>query len=564
MQAQEPRTPPADLILHGGKVVTVDEPFSIHQAVAVREGRILATGSDAELMPLRGPSTQMVNLGGKLVLPGLIDSHTHPTGAALTEFDHRIPAMESIGDVLAHVRERASALKPGEWIQISQVFITRLREQRYPTRAELDAAAPKNPVIFSTGPDASVNSQALEISGMTREFKVDDDGTGFAEKDPVTGELTGILRNCSRYVKAKSPDKRATPEQQEARLRELFTDYNSVGITSVADRNTSADGLERYRALRSRDALTVRVTCSQGVPGSGPWEKAEAQIRAAGRSEIHTTRDPWLRVVGVKTFLDGGMLTGSAYMSQPWGVSTIYGISDPAYRGVLFIQRERLRMMVRTALEAGLQFTAHAQGDGAIEELLSVYEELAAEGMPVRENRCCLTHASFLRPDLITRAARIGVVLDLQPAWLYLDARTLLAQFGMERMRWLIPLRTLFESGAVVGGGSDHMQKIDALAGINPYSPFLGIATAVTRRARWCDAPVHPEEALTREQAVRFYTIQNARVLFREEEVGSIERGKFADLIVLDTDLLTCPEQRIADARVLRTYVGGKVVWERP
>src|SRR5688572_25581310 len=194
----------ADLILHHGKVVTVDSAFSIHQAIAIKDSRILAVGSDQAVLATKGQGTELVNLGGKMVLPGLMDSHAHPADACLTEFDHPIPVMERIQDVLDYIQSRTKALNEGEWIEVRQVFITRLREQRYPTRAELDRVATKHPVIFATGPDASLNTLALQLSGIDRNFKVADGGTGFAEKDPATGEPTGILRNCSRYVKVQS------------------------------------------------------------------------------------------------------------------------------------------------------------------------------------------------------------------------------------------------------------------------------------------------------------------------------------------------------------------------
>src|SRR5215208_7263281 len=171
----------ADLILKGGKVVTVDRDFSIRQAVAVKGDRLIAVGSDLEVMKSRGPSTRVVDLGGKMVLPGLIDSHTHPTGACLTEFDHPVPEMETVGDVLEYIRSRAEALGEGKWVVVRQVFITRLKEQRYPTRDELDRVAPRNPVLFATGPDASLNSLALKLSGIDKDFKPE--GPGKVETD---------------------------------------------------------------------------------------------------------------------------------------------------------------------------------------------------------------------------------------------------------------------------------------------------------------------------------------------------------------------------------------------
>jgi predicted amidohydrolase YtcJ len=297
------------------------------------------------------------------------------------------------------------------------------------------------------------------------------------------------------------------------------------------------------------------------VPSLGDLEKIQANIRKIGADPLFKEKDDWLRIIGIKTFLDGGMLTGSAYMREPWGVSDIYAITDPTYRGVLFIPKDRLRVMVRAAVESGLQFTAHSVGDGAVHTLLEVYDELSAE-LPVRATRPCITHANFQSREAVQMAARVGVLMDIQPAWLYLDARTLTKQFGYNRLRWFQPLSSLAKAGVTVGGGSDHMQKIGSLRAINPYNPFLAMQTAVTRRARWYDGKLHPEEALSREQAIRMYTMNNARLLFCENTRGSIEPGKLADLVVLDTDLLKCREEKIAATRVLRTYVAGKLLYQ--
>jgi len=551
----------ADLILHHGKIITVDKAFSIQEAMALKSNRIVRVGRNDDVFELRGKDTKLLNLNGKTVLPGLIDSHVHPSEACMTEFDHAIPQMETIQDVLEYIRSRAHELKPGEWVQVQQVFITRLREQRYPTRGELDRVAPDNPVVFSTGPDASLNSLALKLSGIDKSFRVTDGGPGYIEKDPRSGEPTGILRSCTRYVKSRPSGRQPTERDRYQRLLQLFNDYNSVGITSIGDRDASAADVQRYKQLLSNGDLKLRVSISHHIDTIGPLEDVRAKIRKVAEDPL-SKADSMARIVGIKTYLDGGMLTGSAYMREPWGVSKIYSITDPAYRGVLFIPKERLLPIVQETIQSGLQFTAHSVGDGAVHSLLDVYEEINRK-MPIRGTRPCITHSNFMSQEAVEKLAELGVVVDIQPAWLYLDTRTLVAQFGYDRLRYFQPLRSIFEARGIAGGGSDHMQKIGSLRSINPYNPFLGIWITLTRHAKWYDGSLHAEEALSREQAIRFYTMNNAYILFRDQQIGSLEAGKLADFAVLDTDILSCPVDAIKDIRVLKTYVDGKLVFER-
>jgi predicted amidohydrolase YtcJ len=551
----------ADMVLYNGKVITADSDFSIQQAMAVKGDRILRIGDDEDILRLKAGTTEVINLDGKVVLPGFIDSHVHPCGACMTEFDHPIPQMDSVGDVLDYIRGRADALEDGDWIIVQQVFITRLREQRYPTREELDRAAPKNPAVFRTGPDASLNSLALKLSNINRDFRVTDGGPGYIERDSQTGEPTGILRGCTRYIKSRESGSKPTEDDRYQRLVQLFKNYNSVGITGICDGSTSQSNLGLYQKMLTNRDLTVRVSAQYHIGTIGDINEIQMRIRRVAENPL-CKGGPMLRIIGIKTFLDGGMLTGSAYMMEPWGISKIYAIDDPDYRGVLFIPRERLLPIVKTVTECGMQFTAHTVGDGAVQTLLDVYEELS-KTMPIRKMRHCITHSNFMSAESVRKAAELKVIPLVQPAWLYLDTRTLVKHFGYERLRYFQPLHSIFEAGGIAAGGSDHMQKIGSLRSINPYDPFLGMWIAITRRAKWYDGQLHPEEALSREQAIRFYTINCARALIQDKHVGSLEKDKLADFIVIDTDLLSCPADAIRETKVLRTYLNGKLVYKR-
>ena len=551
---------PADLILHNGKIVTVDPQFHIVDSIAVRGDRIVATGAAQQVARLAGPNTRRMDLHGKTVLPGLIDSHSHALEAALYEFDHPVPEMETVADVLRYIHSRAAAAKEGDWIMLTQVFITRLRDQRFPTRAELDAAAPRNPVYFGTGPDASVNSLALKLNGIDKNFRITDGKPGRIERD-ATGEPTGILRSCGRLVKIHSGEKTPTEDDRRRRLKMMMADYNSVGLTSLSERDLGDDGIETYRRLRDAGELSCRVYVMYSVDAQMPLDKIEARMLAAARSPLHRYNNMlWVR--GTKSYMDGGMLTGSAYMLQPWGVSKVYSITDPNYRGMRYIEPGKLYQMARFALKNELQFTAHSVGDGAVQGMIDAYTEVNND-FAVRPARPCITHANFMSAAMIQKMKELGIVLDLQPDWLWLDGATLRKQFGSERMAYFQPYKSLFESDVMVGGGSDHMQKIGSLRSINPYNPFLGMWITLTRQPRWTDEPLHPEQLISREQAIRLYTINNAYLTFEEKEKGSLEAGKLADFIVLDRDILTCPLDEVRSTQVDETYLGGKLVYER-
>jgi predicted amidohydrolase YtcJ len=554
---------PADLIVHKAHVVTVDAKFSAAEAVAVRGGRVVAVGTDADVLRLKGPDTRVIDAGGKTVLPGLYDSHVHPLGAALSEASGPMPVLRSVEEVLAHVRKKVAETPEGRWIVIRFAFPTRLKEARFPTRAELDAAAPRHPVLYHAGPAGVCNTAALLASGVTKETP--DPPAGRIVRDPATGEPTGMLRNAYGVLKGvPSEGSDLTAAQKGEAVRKLFRAYNSFGLTSVGDRNASREALDLYYALKEAGELTVRVNVARSFDPTGAREAIARRLDGLpgkdGRGGPTGQGNEWVRVGPIKLFLDGGMLNGTAYMREPWPKGPAYQIVEDDYRGLLFIPPEQLKVVCEEAARRKWQVTAHTAGEGAMDVLLDAYE-FVNRLTPIKDRRFCITHANFPSRHNLERCKALGVVADVQPAWLYKDGATQLDLFGPERMRWFQPYKTWLEY-TTIGGGSDHMIRYDPIEATNPWSPWLGLWVVVTRRLERGGAH-NPDECLTREQAVRLYTVNNAYLNHEEKEKGSLEVGKLGDLILIDRDLLTCPADDIRDTKVLFTVVGGKVVYER-
>ncbi|MCI0703650.1 MAG: amidohydrolase [Planctomycetia bacterium] len=553
---------PADIIVHNGKVLTVDEKFSTAEAVAVRGGKIVAVGTSADVLKLKGPKTRVIDAKGNTVMPGLYDSHTHPVGAASSEVGDPIPLLRSIPEVLDFIKKRAADTPEGKWIVIRYAFPTRLKEARFPTKAELDSVSPKHPVLYHAGPAGLANSKALEVSGVTKDTK--DPPAGQVVKDPVTGEPTGMLRNAYGVLKGVPGGGDVTAAKRREAVKKLFGLYNEHGITSIADRNASRGNLDLYIALQKDNELTVRVNVARSFGTGGSRDDIAKRLDELpgkdGRGGPTGVGDEWIRIGPIKMFLDGGMLNGSAYMRKPWPKGDTYQITQDDYRGLLFVQPEQLKIVVEEAMKRKWQLTAHCAGEGAMDNLLDAYE-FANKIAPIKDLRFCVTHANFPSQLNLERCKKLGVVADVQPAWLYKDGNTLQKVLGNERMRWFQPYKSWMEY-TTIGGGSDHMLRFDPLDSTNPWSPWLGVWVTLTRKLE--RGGIHqPDEVLTREQAIRLYTINNAFLNHEEKLKGTLEVGKFGDLIVVDRDILKCPVDEIRDVKVLTTILGGKVVYEK-
>ncbi len=554
---------PADLIVHHGKVVTLDDKDRVVEAIAVKDGRIVAVGEDKTVLRHKGPKTRVIDAGGRTVLPGLYDSHVHPVSAATSELVEPIPNLKSLEDVFAHIRKKASELPEGDWIVLRFTFPTRLKEARFPTIEELDRAAPKHPVRYNAGPADMVNTMALKVSGVTRDTPNPE--AGVIVRDPKTGEPTGLLRNAGSVLKVKTAPRPASAKKGDRReaVKKLFHLYNSLGLTSIADRNADRSALDLYHGLHAKGELTLRINVARSFSAHGSREEIVRRLEALpgkdGKGGPTGTGGIWIRIGPIKFFLDGGMLNGTAYMRQPWPKGPTYQIVEDDYRGLLFVPPDQVKMLVGEAVKRRWQVTAHTAGEGAMDVLLDAYDFVNRQ-TPIKDMRLCITHANFPSQENLERCRRLGVCADVQPAWLWKDGATLNRVLGARRIRWFQPYKSWLKY-TTVGGGSDHMIKLDPIEATNPWNPWLGLAVTLTRRTE--NGPVLvPDERLTRKEALRMYTVNNAYLHHEEKEKGTLEVGKLGDAIVIDRDFLTCPVEDIPDTRVLWTVVGGRVVHE--
>jgi hypothetical protein len=547
----------ADVLYYNGKIITMWEEMPVAESVAIGGGRILAVG-DTQVVGRRvGPRTRQIDLEGKTMLPGLIDSHVHPIGAALAERDGEVPVMRDFAELRTYVEKAVQSTPASQLVFVPKVYSTRLQERRYPTRWELDKFSGSHKVMLDNGYASALNSAALAAAGITRETPQPEDGKIIT--DPKTGEPTGLILGARRLVSGLLDQRSFTHEDRVWALQEMHKAYNRVGLTSVIDRSQRSEGIRAYQELWEKGALTLRTNITLTLDGEAPLEDLTRDIRALTPSTGFG--DDFLRIGSLKIFLDGGILIGTAYLRTPYGKHTeVYGFHDPDYRGVLRVPPEKITAMAKLANRLGWQMTAHTTGGASTDALLDAYEAADRE-RPIRDRRFTLTHANFPDDRAIARAKKLGVLMDLQPAWYHLDGPALATVLGPDRMKFFHPYKSIFDAGVIVAGGSDHMIKFDDKLAINPYNPFFGMWMVVTRKT--ADGTVYnPEQKITREQALKMWTWNAAYVSFDEEVKGSIEPGKLADFAIIDRDYLTCPEDEIQDIAVVQTIVGGEVVYD--
>lgn len=548
----------ADLIFYNGKVVTVDSRFSIQQAVAIKGNKIVAVGADAAVLKTqRGPKTEVVDLKGRMVLPGLVDAHVHATEAGLSEFRGKLPPLNSFEAVKRYIKQQAEKTPKGEWIVVPRTFPTRLVELRMPTREVLDVET-EHPVMFDASYIVIVNSYALRKCGITKDTP--NPPNGEIVKD-ANGEPNGILKNAQSLLKGLKRATDFTEAEKLDALEQQLRRYVAAGITAVGDRAVDREQIKLYNTLKAEGRLPLRAVLTWRPDANRPTEVIQREIEAANFRT--NTGDSWLKFGTFKLTLDGGMTIGTAYQRYPYGPfgKQLYGKTNPDDRGQLFIAPQKLIAVMRTARNRGWQLTTHDQGGGAIDNFLDALEALDRE-KPIAPTRSHVMHASFQSPEAIARMKRMGVLADVQAPWLYLDGPALEKVFGYDGMKYFYPLRSYIDAGVIIAAGSDHMIGHDKNSAVNPYNPFLSLWIEVTRLTT-AGKVMHPEQRITRAEALKTHTIWAAYLQFAENERGSIEPGKLADMVVIDRDYLTCPETEIREIQPIITVIDGRVAYRR-
>jgi len=526
----------ADLVLLEGKVITVDKNDSIAEAVAVKNGTIVAVGHNSEIAKLAGPQTQMVHLDGRSVLPGFIDAHTHLEGIAAFHrmLDIHVPPLKGVDDILERVRNEVKVKKPGEWIVGAGGW-----GQVLPTRQQLDLVAPDNPVVLRESAHVQIlNSKALQLLGIDKNTVPPLGGNIY--KDSVTGEPTGKIQEMPRVWQSKIPP--PSYEVRKQSLKEVMEDFTRKGVTTIYD-FPSADGMRIYQELRDEHQLPLRLRW-QIILSQTDLQFAHFVIDHGPRTGFG---DNWLRLGGIKLFVDGE--TESAVRYDPPG-------QREKWVGGLRITQEELNDIVLRAHKAGFQIWTHALGDKAQDMILEAYER-AETLAPRPDPRHRIEHAGNNEAgpttvEQLERMKRLGVIPVPTGAWIYLGHSAFKTQAQVPFI-----YRTMLDHGLRPPGTSDSLGSMP-----ESMDPFFSMWAMVTRRTR--DGTFNaPEEAITIKEAIHSYTIDGAYSGFEEKTKGSIELGKLADLIVVSADPLTIPSEQIKDIHVVMTVIDGKIVWRQ-
>jgi predicted amidohydrolase YtcJ len=548
-----PKPAPAEFVLTNGKIVTVDPGNPQAEALAASGGKIVAIGTAKKIAAYVGPATEVIDLGGKLATPGFIDSHLHFTGIGEAKLSLDLTKAKNWDDIVAMVAEAVKTAKPGVWIT-GRGWHQEKWDKRpepnvdgLPYHDALSKVSPENPVLLrhASGHSSLANAKAMALAKITA--KTADPAGGKVIRDPK-GHPIGAFLETAQFIlgiaQSMYPDARTAEERQAEREKVVelaAAECLSKGLTSVHDAGTGWSTIELYKKMADAGKLGLRLNVMLNVGNKTLAENA-ARYKLLGYGNDHLT------VRSIKRLIDGALGSHGAWLLEPYA-------DLPTSAGLNTAPVADLRETARIAIENGFQLRIHAIGDRANRETLNIYEEAFKAHPDKTDLRWCVEHAQHISAADIPRFGKLGVIAAMQAVHCTSDGPWVLLRLGPARAEegayvW----RKLMDAGATISNGTD--------APVEDVDPIPGLAAAVTRKTKTGEA-FYPGQRMTREEALKSYTLNGAYAAFEEGIKGSLTVGKLADVTVFTKDIMTCPEDEIATAQIAMTIVGGKVLFKR-
>jgi predicted amidohydrolase YtcJ len=530
----------ADLILRNGKIISLDIQESIFQAVAVKFGKIVAVGSNSDIDKYVGEETKIIDLLGKTVIPGLIDSHGHFINEGSSKEIYvdlsEEAGIHSISDIQRILKKKAEQTPVGDWIFGYQEDDSKLEEKRHPNRIELDTISNEHPILITTvgGHFWMANSKAFSLSNITKDSP-DPEGGKF-DRDPESCELTGGLHEGAYFSLRSEGPPQPSRSQSYSGAKQILNECSSVGLTCIYD----LVGRSEIRAaidLKNNKELPVRIRMDITIELLEELDKIGI-YRGLG--------DDWVRICGIKFFFDGAVSARTAAVSEPY-------LDKPGFYGVMSTTKEIATEILTKAYKKGFRISAHANGDRAIKLYLDIIEELQ-KNYPREDARNRDIHCSVINETLVRRIKELKVLPTIFGAYPYYHGDKLIPSFGEDRLEHMFAARSFLDAGVLVAAHSDHP--------CSPFPPLMAIHALVNRKTKAGKA-IGKSQKISVIEALKLYTINAAYHSFDENLLGSIEPNKLADFVVLEEDILTVSPDRIKDIPVFMTIIDGKIVYQK-
>ncbi len=540
-----PAAPPADIVFKNGNIYTVNQQAPHAEAIAIKGDRIVSVGSNAAAQKLVGRSTRVVDLHGATVVPGMTDAHHHLEGVGFREMTLNLEGITNLEDFLAKVKARVDQAKPGEWVTGRGWIETFWTPPVFPTRWDLDKVAPNNPVILgrADGHGTVVNSAALKIAGVDK--NTPNPFGGEISKDKQSGEPNGMLLDAAQNLVRRHLPPTSAADTEKAIILGVKRDVE-LGWTQVQNPGGSYSDVELYKKLFGAGTIKLRIYKVLSAPGK------EAQ-RLLREGPIIGAYANHLTVRALKFYADGSLGSRSAALLAPYS-------DAPDTSGFLTIKEEDLLPLLEEALKKGIQAETHAIGDRGNRFILDEYEKalkaVPPAGRRIREPRWRVEHSQIVNPVDIPRFARLGIIPSMQASHAIGDLHFAPSRLGITRLEGAYAWQSFIKNGSIIPGGSD--------APVERGEPMIEYYAAVARKdlKGFSGEGWHPEEAVSREQALKMFTIWPAYAAFEENLRGSIEPGKLADLTILSADIMKIPEMEILKTHCVMTVIGGEIVYE--